>query len=92
MEQTCSTNYRRYGGVDNKALSEKGKTLIVVSDIVETANVGVEKGKSVAMEEGKGNTYVPNKNNNLKQGLLVLSTTDVERLATVPMNVLSKRQ
>ena len=32
--------------------------------IVEIANVGVGKRKSVVVEEGKGNTSVPTKNNN----------------------------
>ena len=32
-------------GVDNKAQSDKGKTPVAVSDNVETANVGVGKGK-----------------------------------------------
>ena len=50
LEQTCSTNYRSYGGVDNKAPSDKGKTPLVVSEIVETINVGIGKGKSVAVE------------------------------------------
>ena len=31
---------------------------------METVNVGVGKGKSVVVERGKGNTYVPAKNNN----------------------------
>ena len=35
-----------------------------MSDNVETANVGVRKGKSVVVEGGKGNTFVPTKNNN----------------------------
>ena len=65
MEQTHSTNYRRYGGVDNKALIDKGKTTLAMSEIVETVNVGVQKGKSVAVEGGKGNTSVPAKNSNL---------------------------
>ena len=64
LEQTRSTNYRRYGGVDNKAPSDKGKTPLVVSDTMETANVSVGKRKSVVVEEGKGNTSVPAKNNN----------------------------
>ena len=64
LEQTRSTNYRRYGGVDNKAPSDKGEIPLTVSDTVETANVGVGKGRSVAMEGGKGNTFVPAKNNN----------------------------
>ena len=64
LEQTRSTNYRRYGGVDNKAPSDKGKTALVVSEIMETANVGVGKGKIVAMEGGKGNNVMPAKNNN----------------------------
>ena len=59
-----SINYRRYGGVDNKALSDKGKTPLAVSDIMETINVGVGKGKSVVVEGGKSNTFVPGKNNN----------------------------
>ena len=50
LEQTCSTNYRRYGGVDNKAPSDNEKTPLVVSEIVETINVGIGKGKSVALE------------------------------------------
>ena len=33
-------------------------------NIVETANVGVGQGKSVTTEGGKGDTYVPAKNNN----------------------------
>ena len=65
LEHTCSTNYRRYGGVNNKAPSDKGKTPLAVSKTMETVNVGVGKEQSVAMEEGKGNnTYVPIKNNN----------------------------
>ena len=35
-----------------------------MSDIVETANVGVGKGKSVVVERGKGNTFVSAKKNN----------------------------
>ena len=35
-----------------------------MSETVEIANVGVGKGKSVAMEGGKGNASVPAKNNN----------------------------
>ena len=50
MEQTRSTNYRGYGGVDNKAPSDKGITPLNVYETVKTVNVGVEKGKSVAME------------------------------------------
>ena len=64
LEKTRGTNYRRYGGVDNKALSDKGKTPLAVSEIVETVVVGVGKGKSVAVEGGEGNTYVPAKNSN----------------------------
>ena len=64
LEQTHSTNFRRYGGVDNKALSDKGKTSIAVSDTVEIANVGVGRRKSVVVEGGKGNTSVHSKNNN----------------------------
>ena len=64
LEQTHSINYRRYGGVDNKALSDKGKTPLALSDIVETANVGVGKGKSVVAKGGKDNTFVHAKNNN----------------------------
>ena len=36
-----------------------------MSETVETVNVGVGKGKSVAVEGGKGNTSVPAKNSNL---------------------------
>ena len=64
LEQTRSTNYRRYGGVHNKAPSDKGKTPLAVSDTVEIANVGAGKGRSVTVEGGKGNTYVLSKNNN----------------------------
>ena len=64
LEQTRSTNYRIYGGVDNKAPSDKGKTPLVVSETVETVNVGVQKRKSVAVEGGKGNTFVPAKKSN----------------------------
>ena len=64
MEQTRGTNYRRYGGVDNKAPSDKGKTPLAVFETVETDNVGVEKGKSVVVEGGKGNTFVLAKNSN----------------------------
>ena len=35
-----------------------------MSETVETTNVGVGKGKSVAVEGGKGNTYAPVKNSN----------------------------
>ena len=41
IEQTRSTNYRIYGGVDNKAPSDKGKIPLTVSETVETVNVGV---------------------------------------------------
>ena len=58
LEQTHSTNYRRYGGVDNKAPSDKGKTPLALFDIVETANVGVGKGKSVVVVGGKDYTFV----------------------------------
>ena len=64
VEQTHSTNYKRYGGVDNKAPSDEGKTHLAVSDTMETTNVGVGKGKSVALEGDKGNTFVPAKNSN----------------------------
>ena len=64
LEQTRSTNYRRYGGIENKVPSDKGKTPLVMSETMETVNVGVGKGKSVAVEGGKGNTSVPAKNNN----------------------------
>ena len=50
LEQTRSTNYRRYGGVDNKTPSDNGKTPLVLSNTVETTNVGVGKRKSVAVE------------------------------------------
>ena len=56
LEQTHRTNYKRYGGVDNKTPSDKGKTPLVLSESVE---------KSVAVEGGKGNPYVPTKNSNL---------------------------
>ena len=64
LEQTCSTIYRRYGGVNNKAPSDKGKTPLAMSETVESVNVGVGKGKSVVVEESKGNTFVPAKNSN----------------------------
>ena len=64
LKQTRSTNYRRYGGVDNKAPIDKGRTPLTESETVENVNVGVGKGKSVAMEGGKGNTSMPAKNNN----------------------------
>ena len=64
LEQTRSTYYKRHGGVDNKAPSDKEKTPLVVFDIVETPNVGVGKGKSVVVEGGKGNTSMPTKINN----------------------------
>ena len=41
------------------------KTPLAISENVETVNVGVRKGKSVAVEGGKGNTFVPTKNSNL---------------------------
>ena len=47
LEQTCGTNYKRYGGVDNKAPSDKGKKPLAMFETVETVNVGVGKGKSV---------------------------------------------
>ena len=34
QEQTRSTNYRRYGGVENKAPSDIGKTPLVVPYIL----------------------------------------------------------
>ena len=61
LEQTLSSNHKIYGGVDNKAPSDKG-TPLVVSKTVETVNVGVEKGKSVAVDGGKSDTFVPAKN------------------------------
>ena len=64
LEQTHGTNYKRYGGVDNKAPSDKGKTPLAMWEIVQTINVGVGKGKSVAVEGGMGNTFVPTKNSN----------------------------
>ena len=64
QEQTRSTNYRRYGGVDNKAPSDKGKAPLAVSNTLENANVGVGRGKGAAVEGGKGSTTVPTKNNN----------------------------
>ena len=41
-----------------------GKTPLAMSKIVETINVGVGKGKSVVVEEGKGNIFVPTKTSN----------------------------
>ena len=41
LEQTCGTNYRRYGGVYNKAPSDKGKTPLAMFETMET----VKKGK-----------------------------------------------
>ena len=35
-----------------------------MSETMETINVGVGKGKSVAVEGGKDNTFVPAKNSN----------------------------
>ena len=64
LEQTRSTNYRRYGGVDNKASSDKGKTPLAIFKTVETDNVGIEKDRSVAVERDKGNTFLPAKNSN----------------------------
>ncbi|EEF41136.1 conserved hypothetical protein [Ricinus communis] len=43
QEQTHSTNCRKYGSIDNKALSDKGKSTLFVYNIVETANIGVGK-------------------------------------------------
>ena len=64
QKQTYSTNYRRYGNIDKKAPSDKGKTSLVMSDIMEVVNVGVRKGKSAIVEGGKGDTSVLSKNNN----------------------------
>ena len=64
LEQIRGTNYRRYGGVDNKAPSDKGKTPLAMFETVETVNVGVGKGKSVVVEGGKANIFVPAKNSN----------------------------
>ena len=64
QEQTRSANYRRHGGVYNKAPSDMGKTPLSMFDIVETSNIGVGKRKSVVVERGKGDTFVPTKNNN----------------------------
>ena len=64
QEQTRNTNYRRYGGVDNKAPSDKGKAPLAIPNTVETANVGVGRGKGAVVEGGKGSTTVPTKNNN----------------------------
>ena len=44
------------------------------------------------MEGGKDNTSMPSKTITLMQGLSVLSALDVERLATILMNVLNERQ
>ena len=92
LKQTRSTNYRRYGGVDNKAPSDKGKTPLAVSETMETINVGVGKGKSVAVEGGKGNTSVLAKNSNPYARPSVLCATNIEMLAIVLMNVLNGRQ
>ena len=62
QEQNHSTNYRRYGKVDNKAPSDKGKTSLAMSDIMEIDNVGVGKGKTAIVEGGKGETFVLYKN------------------------------
>ena len=64
FKQTRSTNYRIYGGVDNKAPSDEGKTPITVFETVETDNVGVGKDRSVVVERDKGNTFLPAKNSN----------------------------
>ena len=53
LEQTHCTNCRRYGGIDNKAPSDKGKTPLDMSKTMETINVGVGKGKIAAVEGGK---------------------------------------
>ena len=45
-------------------LSGRGVTPLAMFDIVETTNVGVGKRKSVAVERGKGNTFVLAKNIN----------------------------
>ncbi|EEF50174.1 conserved hypothetical protein [Ricinus communis] len=64
QEQTRNTNYIRYRGVDNKALSDKGKEPLVIYNTMETANAGVGKRKGRVVEGGKGNTFVPAINNN----------------------------
>ena len=64
QEQTHSTNYRRYGGVDNKTPTDKGKIPLAMFDIVQTTNIDVGNGKRVVVEGGKGNTSVLSKNNN----------------------------
>ena len=91
-EQIRSTNYRRHREVDNKTPSDMGKTPLAMSNIVETANVGVRKGKIVTMEGGKGNTsIIAKKKLTLMKGLPILSATIVERFIIVPMNVLNGR-
>ncbi|EEF31004.1 conserved hypothetical protein [Ricinus communis] len=64
QEQTHSTNYRRYGGIDNRTLSDKREAPFIVSNTMENTNVGVEKGKGEAIKGGKGNNFMPAKNNN----------------------------
>ena len=50
QKQTRSVNYKRYGGVDNRVPSDKGKAPLVVSNTAETANISAGKRKGVAME------------------------------------------
>ena len=92
LEQTRGTNYKRYGEVDNKTPSDKGKTPLAVFGFVEIVNVGEGKRKSVAVEGGKVIFMCLPKTITLMQSFSMLSVTDVERLATVQMNVLNIRQ
>lgn len=52
QEQIHSTNYKRYG-IDHNTPSNKGKTPLVMFNVVETTDVGVGKGRSTTMEGGK---------------------------------------
>ena len=78
LEQTRCINYRRYGGVDNKAPSDKGKTSLAVFETVEIVNAGVGKRKSVEVEGGRVILLCLPKTVPLMQGLAVLSAIDVE--------------
>ena len=73
-----------------------GKTPLAMSDIVETINVGVGKGKSVTVEGRKGNTSMIAKNNNpyarpFSVKYYICGEVG-HHLTIVPMNVLNRRQ
>lgn len=80
--------------MENKTLSDKGKKLMVVSDVVETTSVGGGKGRRTIVEGSKGimSTPISNKPYARSLGIKCHRHREVGRLATVTMNVSNGRQ